>query len=178
MAVGAPSIVGTRVKLAIRGGTDEGSFSCFWWSFQARMRALRNPSRLRNKIVLERSSNWIDAVPSARGDTKRRRAWLRVKVNKREHSWRPTSRDAEDAKDRAPVAMVAENVREQWMATGNKLIATAFCARRLSPTDHHLLQRPLAGVTVLFFSIHNMRFLVALAASAALAGRGRFTHAG
>jgi len=46
------------------------------------------PSRLRNKIVLRISSNWITAAPKTSGEVRRTRAWFKTKVNRREKSWR------------------------------------------------------------------------------------------
>ena len=61
--------------------------------------ALRMPSRLRKRMVLIMSSNWIAAAPNALGEARRNKAWFRAKVKNREKSWRAIREDAEDMVD-------------------------------------------------------------------------------
>lgn len=64
-----------------------------------RRSALRTPSRLRKRIVLRISSNWIAAAPKALGEARRNNAWFRMKVNRREKSCKAMSEDAEEKED-------------------------------------------------------------------------------
>ena len=61
--------------------------------------AFRTPSRLRNRMVLIISSNWIAAAPKALGEARRNRAWLSAKVKNREKSWSAIREDAEDMEE-------------------------------------------------------------------------------
>lgn len=80
-----------------RGATDKawicdppfGSTSLLTPVF--RKRALRMPSRDKNRMLEHTRSNWMAAVPNTEGEAKRKRDWLRVKVRIRESSWRSTS---------------------------------------------------------------------------------------
>jgi len=61
--------------------------------------AFRTPSRLRNKMVLSMSSNWIAAAPNALGEARRNKAWFSAKVKNREKSWSAIREDAEDMEE-------------------------------------------------------------------------------
>jgi len=54
---------------------------------ELRWRAMRKPSRERNRIVLDRRSSWIVAKPNVEGEVCRRISWLNVNVRRRVKSW-------------------------------------------------------------------------------------------
>jgi hypothetical protein len=90
--IGIPRTMGKKERFSLRIAASASSRDL------ARRSAFRTPSRLRKRIVLRMSSNWIAAAPNADGDARRTKAWFNMDVNSRENSWRPMREDIEDHK--------------------------------------------------------------------------------
>ena len=90
-ARGIPSIIGRKDRFIRRTAISALAPGV------TRKRAFLTPSRLRKRIVLSISSNWIAAAPNAVGDVRRKRAWFSTNVKPREKSCRTIREHVEDA---------------------------------------------------------------------------------
>ena len=74
--------------------STNATFESFLSLTEERSSAFLTPSRERKRIVDNKSSNWMAAVPKVRGVARRRSAWFSAKVKALEKSWRRTREEA------------------------------------------------------------------------------------
>ena len=106
-ARGTPNTIGRNVKFIL-------FLMVFELSLLTRRSALRTPSRLRKRIVLRMSSNWMAAAPNALGEARRNRAWFKMNVNRREKSCKAMREEMDESEDLRSGSSVVDVIVGRW----------------------------------------------------------------